>query len=105
DMLWLEHGLSENTLASYRHDLQTFESWLTERHINSLSAVSEQHILAYLSSRMDTGLKASSTSRALSCLRRFYRYLLRENLIQHDPTLNVDNPKLPRLLPGSLSEQ
>jgi integrase/recombinase XerD len=105
DMLWLEHGLSENTLASYRHDLQSFEGWLIERGINSFAAVSEQDILAYLSSRMEAGLKASSTSRALSCLRRFYRYMVRESLITHDPTLNVDNPKLPRLLPGSLSEQ
>lgn len=104
DMLWLEHGLSQNTLMSYRHDLLIFQAWLEERGIKDFNAVSEANILSYLSYRMDRGLKASSSSRALSCLRRFFRYLLRENHINLDPTVNIDNPKLPRLLPGSLSE-
>lgn len=104
DMLWLEHGLSQNTLVSYRHDLQIFQTWIEERGIKDFNSVSEMDILSYLAYRMDNGLKASSSSRALSCLRRFYRYLLREKHINLDPTVNIDNPKLPRLLPGSLSE-
>ena len=104
DMLWLEHGLSQNTLVSYRHDLQIFQTWIEGKGIKDFNSVSEVDILSYLAYRMDNGLKASSSSRALSCLRRFYRYLLREKHINLDPTVNIDNPKLPRLLPGSLSE-
>lgn len=104
DMLWLEHGLSENTLASYRHDLQVFQQWMAEKKNTDLARVSEQDILGYLAFRMENGVKASSSSRSLSCLRRFYRYLQREGLIHIDPTVNIDNPKLPRMLPGSLSE-
>ena len=104
DMLWLEHGLTQNTLVSYRHDLQIFQAWLAEKGIKDFSTVTETDILSYLAFRMGNGLKASSSSRALSCLRRFFRYLLREGVITLDPTANVDNPKLPRLLPGSLSE-
>lgn len=104
DMLWLEHGLSQNTLTSYRHDLQSFTEWLVGEGIADFVQVTEKDVFNYLSYRMSHGLKARSSSRALSCLRRFYRYLLREQKISIDPTLNVDNPKLPRLLPGSLSE-
>jgi integrase/recombinase XerD len=63
-----------------------------------------EDILGYLSYRMEKGLKARSTARSLSCLRGFYRYLLRENTIAEDPTLKVDSPKLGRPLPDSLSE-
>lgn len=104
DMLWLEHGLSENTLSSYRHDLQVFQQWMAEHSGSDYTKVSEHDILSYLAFRMSKGVKASSSSRSLSCLRRFYRYLQREGLIHLDPTANIDNPKLPRLLPGSLSE-
>lgn len=104
DMLWLEHGLSQNTLVSYRHDLQIFQVWLEGEGITEFNAVTEANVLSYLSYRMGSGLKASSSSRALSCLRRFFRFLLREKHINLDPTVNIDNPKLPRLLPGSLSE-
>lgn len=104
DMLWLEHGLSENTLASYRHDLQRFAKWLNEKAGRTLLEVDKSELLAYLSARLNEGAKPSSTARSLSCLRRFYRFHLREKRIQLDPTLNVSNPKLPRLLPKYLSE-
>ncbi len=105
DMLWLEHGLSENTLNSYRHDLVTFKQWLEVNGICDFRSVAEGDVLRYLSDRMQQGIKANSSSRSLSCLRRFFRYLLREQFIQIDPTINIDNPKLPRLLPDSLSEK
>ncbi|HIG41748.1 MAG TPA: site-specific tyrosine recombinase XerD [Gammaproteobacteria bacterium] len=101
DALWLEKGLSQNTLESYRRDLEAFNHWLSKR---DLIAVKRQHLTQYLADRMGRGIKARSTARALSCLRGLYRYLLRENVISEDPTLKIENPKLGRPLPDSLTE-
>ena len=103
DSLWLEKGLSENTLKSYRHDLQAFVDWLFENN-QSVAGVSRADINLYLSHRLQKGLKARSTARTLSCLRALYRYMLREKLIENDPTLRVENPKLGRPLPDTLTE-
>lgn len=103
DALWLERGLSKNTLDSYRRDLKAFLTWLQGRG-KTITGVAREDLLGYLSHRMAQGLKSRSTARALSCLRSFYRYLLRENLVVEDPTLRVDNPKLGRPLPDTLSE-
>jgi len=103
DQLWLEKGLSENTLSAYRRDLSTFSQWLEKQQLDLLQ-VSREHITQYLSHRLSLGLKARSTARMLSCLRSLYRYLLRENRLVEDPTLRVDNPRLGRPLPDSLTE-
>lgn len=102
DSLWLEKGLSRNTLDSYHRDLDAFRIWLDGR---SLTAVKRQDFPGYLAHRMSKGISARSTARALSCLRGFYRYLLRENKISEDPTLQLENPKLSPLLPDSLTER
>lgn len=102
EALWIERGLSDNTLKAYRHDLESFKKWLGSR---GLTEVRRSDVLDYLSHRMAEGLKARSTARCLSCLRALYRYLLREKRIQSDPTLRVENPKLGRPLPESLTEQ
>lgn len=108
DALWLEKGLSDNTLQSYRRDLQQFKNWLESKQNsdidNLLLAVGREDIQRYLQWRIENGLKARSTARLLSCLRNFYRYCLRESLIPEDPTLKIDNPKLGRSLPRTLSE-
>ena len=104
DSLWLEKGLSQNTLDSYSLDLKSFALWLEVKG-RPIEKVRREDILSYLSHRMGMGLKARSTARSLSCLRGFYRYLLREKLIDEDPTLKVDSPKLGRPLPDSLSER
>jgi integrase/recombinase XerD len=104
DNLWLEKGLSQNTLESYGSDLRAFAAWLDEKG-KSIIHVRREDILAYLSYRMARGLKSRSTARCLSCLRSYYRYLLRENQIKEDPTLQIDNPKLGRPLPATLSER
>ena len=103
DNLWLEKGLSDNTLSAYRADLYTFSNWLKDRELN-LMGISREHVTGYLSYRLDLGLKARSTARMLSCLRSLYRYLIRENRLIEDPTLRVENPKLGRPLPDSLTE-
>lgn len=101
DSLWLEKGLSRNTLESYHRDLEAFRIWLSGKPVVN---VRREDILRYLSDRMAKGIKSRSTARALSCLRGLYRYLQRENQIEVDPTLQVENPKLGRPLPDSLSE-
>ena len=103
DALWLEKGLSENTLKSYRYDLTAYAAWLFENN-RSMADVRRADINLYLSYRLQKGLKARSTARSLSCLRALYRYMLREKLIQDDPTLRVENPKLGRPLPATLTE-
>lgn len=103
DNLWLEKGLSRNTLDAYRRDLTAFADWLETRR-TVLPAVRRSDLTAYLADRMGAGIKVRSTARALSCLRSLYRYLLRENRIAEDPTLQIDNPKLGRPLPDTLSE-
>ena len=103
DSLWLEKGLSQNTLDSYQRDLKALTKWLDESN-RSLRSVRREDLLKYLADRMGSGIKARSTARALSCLRSFYRYLLREKVIKVDPTLRIDNPKLGRPLPDSLTE-
>ncbi|RRC98684.1 site-specific tyrosine recombinase XerD [Amphritea balenae] len=103
DMLWLEKGLSKNTLSSYRRDLSLYACWLNERNTTLFNS-QRTDLLAYLNWRVKERVKASSTSRMLSCLRGFFRYLLRENQISEDPTLQVESPKRGRPLPKTLTE-
>lgn len=103
DALWLEKGLSENTLSSYRRDLRQLAAWI-DRKGRDLLQIQRQDLLQYLSDRLATGLGARSAARMLSSLRSFYRYQLREHRIHIDPTLSIDSPKLGRPLPDTLSE-
>jgi integrase/recombinase XerD len=105
DALWLEDGLSRNTIESYRRDLRQFADWLTARRAESLAGVAQTDIQAYLGFRITVDkAKPRSTARLLSSLKRLYRYLVREGKLTDDPTLRIDSPKLPRSLPKSLSE-
>jgi integrase/recombinase XerD len=102
--LWLEDGLSKNTLDSYRFDLELLSEWLTKSLKKNISDVSEGDIQQYLSFKFPSS-KSRSISRLLATLRRFFRYLLRENKIKIDPTLQIQSPKIPKSLPKSLSEE
>src|SRR5574343_259593 len=99
--LWLEYGLSENTLSAYGSDLAQFDQWLKAK---SLPEVGENDISAFLLYRQQQGNSSRSSARMLSSLRRFYGYLLRENQITTDPTQLIDAPHIGRTLPSSLSE-
>ncbi|MGR8935033.1 MAG: site-specific tyrosine recombinase XerD [Gammaproteobacteria bacterium] len=101
DALWVEHGLSTNTLSAYGSDLKIFAAALRGK---SLPDASEADITAFLGKRFDDGISRRSTARILSSLRRFYAYLLRENRIQTDPTALIEAPHIGRPLPTSLSE-
>ncbi len=106
DALWLEDGLSRNTLESYRSDLQQFGDWLAKhkQQDNDFLGATHSDLLGFIAYKFAARAKASTTSRELSSLKRFYRFLLREGKIHADPSLNVDTPKIPRSLPASLTE-
>jgi integrase/recombinase XerD len=104
DHLWLEDGLADLTLAAYRRDLKTFGAWLEKERAHGLDTAISGDVEAYLAWRFAGRAQPRSAARYTSALKRFYRYLLRENLIAADPTLNLDSPKLPRALPKTLTE-
>ncbi|OLU24992.1 site-specific tyrosine recombinase XerD [Pseudomonas sp. PA15(2017)] len=103
EALWLEKGLSAHTQSAYRSDLALLNGWLQARGVE-LQAVGREVLLDHLAWRMNEGYKARSTARLISGMRGFYRFLLREGIIDADPTLQVDMPQLGRPLPKSLSE-
>jgi len=97
DALWLEDGLSKNTIASYRGDLLQLGAFLKKDFVK----VDEADLFAFLGSRKG---RASSAARRVSTLKRFYQYCLRERRIKVDPTLKLDPPKRAPRFPKSLSE-
>ena len=101
DALWLEAGLSRNTLNAYRSDLGQFAVWLQAAPHTATRA----RLQEYLADCVARGARPRTTARLLSSLRRFYQYLLRENQITEDPTTLLESPKLGRPLPKSLSEE
>jgi len=101
DALWMERGVSDNTLAAYRSDLQKYALWLDKNKCEMTSA-QEGHLRSYLSSMK--GRTARTMARHLSSLRRLYSYLVREGIMEHDPSARVEAPKLGRQLPKSLTE-
>jgi len=104
DALWLEAGLSDNTLSAYRRDLVAFARWLQPRG-RGIDAAGRVDVLAYLAQRVGDGARPRTTARTLSSLRRFYRYLVQEGRLTEDPTALVDAPKVARGLPRSLTEE
>ena len=91
DALWLEQGLSKNTLAAYRRDLSLFSAWLAALPTGSsktLDAVQEHDISAYFSAR-HAQTKATSANRRLTVFKRYFRWALRERIVHADPTLKL----------------
>jgi integrase/recombinase XerD len=103
DMLWLERGLSDNTISSYRTDLYKLNEWLDSQGVSYLT-LDTLTLHQHLAWRIDQGFKATSTARLLSSLRRFYQHLIREQLRSDDPTIALDGPKMPVRLPKDISE-
>ncbi|MGZ8212658.1 MAG: site-specific tyrosine recombinase XerD [Burkholderiales bacterium] len=104
DALWLEDGLSRNTLESYRRDLRLFAAWLRSARGKELAEADHGDIQAYLGHKYAQKTRASSAARLLSSLKRFYRYQVRNGKSASDPTLRIEAPAMPRGLPGTLSE-
>ncbi len=104
DHLWMENGLSENTLAAYRNDIAGFAMWLAQDK-KILITVTASEIQGFLAYNYGIKQKRRSVARLLSSLRRFYLYQLRENHIAEDPTQLLESPKGEQTLPLSLNEQ
>lgn len=98
DALWLEDGLSKNTLSSYRRDLGQFAAFLKK---TPLEKAREEDLFAFLAARRG---RPSSAARMLSSLKRFYAWCLRERRIKADPTVRLDPPKRVPRFPKTLSE-
>jgi integrase/recombinase XerD len=104
DALWMERGLSPNTLAAYQSDLRAFALWIDRERGRRLAEAERLDLLDYLALLSIQGRKPRSAARLLSCLRQFYQHLLRQGLVREDPSARVDAPKLGRPLPKSLTE-
>ena len=104
DHLWMEKGLSRNTLSAYQNDLAGFSLWLQTKQC-VLKNVATADIQEFLAFNFSIKQKRRSVARLLSTLRRFYLYLFRENQITEDPTLLLESPKGEHSLPLSLNEQ
>jgi integrase/recombinase XerD len=104
DAVWMERGLSTNTLAAYRADLTALARWLTERQ-TPIMRTTRADLRDYIAYRVTAGARPRSTARQLSSYRRFFRYLMREGVIREDPTAQIAMPKIGRSLPKSLSEE
>ncbi len=105
DAMWMEKGLSDNTLSSYRRDLRQYDDWLQANRNSTVLRADRIDLQSYLGDLLSKGRSQRSTARFMSCARGFYHFCLREGRINIDPTLDVDSPKLGRPLPKSLSEQ
>lgn len=101
DEVWLERGLAENTLAAYRRDLTQLALILQ----GSLLAASSGALLKCVAGRFQAGYGTRSSARWLSCVKGFYRHQVRKGRLSDDPSAVLELPKLPRGLPGSLSER
>lgn len=100
DEVWLERGLSENTLAAYRRDL----SQLARGVPRPLLAATLEDLLRCVAERFERGYKTRSSARWLSCVKGFYRHQVHKGRVAADPSAELELPKLGRSLPGSLSE-
>ena len=104
DNIWIEKGLSKNTLESYRSDLEQFSNWLKTKDL-SFSKTAKKDILSYLSFLFKSGLGSKTVARKLSSLKSFFRYLVFKSIIQVDPSNDIETPKLLKSIPKSISEK
>ena len=103
DALWIEDGLSKQTLAAYRRDLGLYAQWLAAQHGKALDATRETDLLAYMAER-HAATRATTANRRLSVFKRYCRWALREQLIDADPTLKLQAARQALRVPKVLSE-
>ena len=102
DELWLERGLSKNTLNAYRQDISSFNKWLKTTHLLEVTKI---ELLDYLAYRLKKGYSSRSTARSLSSLRALYNQLSNKYNLKENPTAKIDSPKLGHSLPKVISEE
>ncbi len=104
DAIWMEKGLSENTLEAYRQDLHKLAIWLSSNGL-TVDTVSRDELQDYQFFLFEAGYKETTRARMLSAFKCFFRYLYREKRRKDDPTALLLSPKLPKRLPKDLSEK
>jgi integrase/recombinase XerD len=102
DALWLEEGLSKNTLTAYRRDLMLFAEWLRDQRL-SLNDTTEAQLAGYFAAR-HTETRATTANRRLTVFKRYFRWALRERRIAADPTLKLQAARQPLRVPKTLTE-
>src|SRR5215475_11021369 len=102
DYLRVEKGLADLTVDAYKLDVEQFESFLSARR-RKLDQAKREDVRGFLSQLFSNGVKDRSVARKLSTLRHFYKYLILDRIIKHDPTLEIDSPKQWKVLPKSLA--
>ena len=104
DAVWMERGLSKNTLGAYRADLMTLARSLAESG-KSIDGAKKPDLLDFITRRVESGAKPRSTARQISSFRRFFRYIQREGSCSNDPTADIEMPRIGHSLPKTLTEE
>jgi integrase/recombinase XerD len=103
DSLYIEKGLSKNTVSSYKNDITSFFSWCDKEHLDRLK-ITDLNLNNYISNLFSTGLKSSSINRKISSIKHFYLFLLKKKVIKNSPADEITTPKQEKYLPTSMSE-
>ena len=104
-MLRVERNVSTHTIDAYKRDINQYLLYLSDLDIKNLSDVKSTHIRDYIRVLSDGGMAPASISRIISSIRTYYRFLSSENILDENPVLLINNPKLPKKLPDVLSEK
>ena len=104
-MLKVERNVSNHTMDAYKRDINQYLMYLGDLDIKNLSDVKSTHIRDYIRVLSDGGMAPASISRIISSIRTYYRFLSSENILDENPVLLINNPKLPKKLPDVLSEK
>lgn len=103
DSLFIEKGLSKNTVSSYKNDISSFSSWCDKEHLDRLK-ITDLNLNNYISNLFSIGLKSSSINRKISSIKHFYLFLLKKKVIKNSPADEITTPKQEKYLPTSMSE-
>ncbi|MFA5063741.1 MAG: site-specific tyrosine recombinase XerD [Candidatus Omnitrophota bacterium] len=101
--LAVERGLSNNTIISYREDLNAYLDFIEKSNINTLSKISKNNITSFMFCQKEKGISVNSIARRLAAIRMFHRFLTRERILKDDPSTLIDSPKLWKKIPETLT--
>ena len=104
-MLRVERNVSPQTIDAYKRDISQYLGYLNDSGIKNLSKIKSAHIRSYIRALNDGGMAPASISRIISSIRSYHKYLSSENILDKNPVLVINNPKLPKKLPDVLSEK
>ena len=104
DHLYIEKGLSQNTVKAYKADILAFTNWIKENTKLKLKDIKEENINKYISYLFELNLKSSSINRKISSIKSLYMFLVKKNILKNSPVNEVISPKQEKYLPFSMSE-